>query len=263
MTLDQRVPAGLTWPLRPRWTTGGVVLLASGVGWSSLMLLATLGDTGASSGHLAAEQPSAGHMQERGAVDVWSTGWVGSWLLMVVAMMWPLAVPTLSAVRRASFPRWRTPLVLTCLGSVTLLWLAVGLAAGLLTRPVMAPAVVGWWQLAWVGVAGAVMLSARRARLLWRCLELPPLAPGGRRGLVSAARAGLVSWRRCALLCGPVMAAMVVGHSLVLLVCASLAAWWEAAHPRAWHDRVPVALLGVAAAWLVGTEVLPQVIGHG
>jgi hypothetical protein len=52
-------------------------------------------------------------------------------------------------------------------------------------------------------------------------------------------------------LCLPVKVAMAVGHDLVLLVCASISAWWELAHPRRWHDPVPVLLLGFAAAWAV------------
>ncbi len=72
---------------------------------------------------------------------------------------------------------------------------------------------------------------------------------------MSAARAGLVSWRRCAVLCGPVMTAMVVGHGVVMLACASLAAWWEAAHPRRRHDPVPPMLLAGALVWLVVAHV--------
>ena len=66
--------------------------------------------------------------------------------------------------------------------------------------------------------------------------------------MITAARAGLLTWQRCALLCGPMMLAMVVGHSLVLMVCASLAAWWESWHPRAWRDRVPVTLIAAGGA---------------
>jgi hypothetical protein len=195
--------------------------------------------------------------------DPWSLTWVLSWLLMVIAMMWPLAVPTVGAVSRSSFRGWRTRLPVVCLTTLTVLWLAVGLAGALLARSLGVPADSVWWRLAFVGLALAAFRSARRARVLETCLRLPPLAPGGRRGLVTAAKAGLQSWRRCVILCGPVMLAMAVGHSAVLMLCASLAAWWESWHPRAWRDRVPVMLVAAGGLWLLVSDLFAQGVGHG
>ena len=141
-------------------------------------------------------------------VDPWSLTWITTWLLMVIAMMWPLAVPTVGAVSRSSFRGWRTRLSAVCLATVTVLWLAVGLAGALLARWLGVPAGSVWWQLTFVGLALVAFRSQRRTRVLETCLRLPPLAPGGRRGVVTAATAALLTWRRCALLCGPVMLAM-------------------------------------------------------
>jgi hypothetical protein len=221
------------------------VLLASGAAWVVLTGVMVQGWTGGAAGH------PHGHMQM--PVDAWSGRWVGLWLVMVAAMMWPLAVPSLGALSRATYRGWRVRLVLAALATVTALWLVAGLLAASLAQLARVPGDSWWWQLGWVTVALVALRSTHRARLLWLCLQLPPLAPGGRRGLLTSVQAGAVTWRRCALLCGPVMAAMVVGHSPVLLVCSSAAAWWEAAHPRAWHDRVPLLLLGLAALWLVTT----------
>ena len=215
------------------------VLAGSAVAWVVLLALAA-------GGH-------GGH----GAGAPWRPGWIAMWLLMLVAMMWPLAVPTLSVVGRAAFPGWRTALVAACLGTLTALWLLAGLAAGSAAQLLGVPAQSPAWQLGWVAVALLAGRSARRARLLERCSRVPPVAPGGVRGLVSAAAAGARDWRRCALLCGPVMTAMAVGHSPGLLVGASLAAWWESAHLRAWRDPVPALLLGVAGAVLVLGQVVP------
>ncbi|MET0915589.1 MAG: hypothetical protein ABWY81_05260 [Jiangellaceae bacterium] len=222
------------------------------------------------SGSGAVGQPHANHAHAVApvadvvdVVDPWSLTWMTSWLLMVIAMMWPLAVPTVGAVSCSSFRGWRTRLQAVCLATVTVLWLAVGLAGALLARSLGVPAGSVWWQLAFVGVALAAFRSARRARVLETCLRLPPLAPGGRRGLVTAGKAGLLTWRRCALLCGPVMLAMAVGHSAVLMVCASLAAWWESWHPRAWRDRVPVMLVAAGGLWLLGSALFAQGVGHG
>ena len=59
------------------------------------------------------------------------------------------------------------------------------------------------------------------------------------------------------------MLAMTVGHSAVLMVCASLAAWWESWHPRAWRDRVPVMLVAAGGLWLLVSALFAQGVGHG
>jgi hypothetical protein len=228
-----------------------LVLAGSGAAWAVLVVTAIAG---------VRAGPSAvtGHVHDGGGTTVqpWDAAWAGTWLLMVAAMMWPLAVPTLSLVARAAFREWRTGLVMTCLGTVTVLWLAAGLAVASAAHAFGVPAESPAWQLGWVAVAVLLSRSARRARLLWRCSRLAALAPGGARGLASVSAAGIVEWRRCVLLCGPVMTAMVVGHDPVLMLGASLAVWWEAAHPRAWRDRVPVLLLTAAGAWLLLAETV-------
>lgn len=213
--------------------------------------------------HAHAVAPGAEAVEVAEVVDPWSLTWMTSWLLMVIAMMWPLAVPTVGAVARSSFRGWRARLSVACLATVTVLWLALGLAGALLAGSLGVPAGSVWWQLGFVSLALAMFRSARRARVLETCLRLPPLAPGGRRGLVTAVKAGLLTWRRCALLCGPVMLAMAVGHSAVLMVCASLAAWWGSWHPRAWRDRVPVMLVAVGGLWLLGHALSARGVGHG
>jgi hypothetical protein len=196
-------------------------------------------------------------------VDPWSLAWIGTWLLMVVAMMWPLAIPTVGAISRSSFRGWRARLGVVAVATVTILWLALGLAGAMVARALTVPAGSVWWQVAFVCLALAAYRSARRSRLLEKCLRLPALAPGGARGVATAARAGVLTWRRCAILCGPAMLAMTVGHSLVLMVCASLAAWWEAWHPRAWRDPVPVLLVATAGAWLVIADLLDGRMSNG
>lgn len=250
MTVLQVAQLGLDLSRGMRSTASRTILLATTAAWVVLAVTPLL-DEGAGDLH-----HHAGTMQAP-TLEPLSAGWVATWLLMVAAMMWPLAVPTVSAVNRASYRGWHSRLGLTCLGTVTLLWLAFGVLALSIAWAAsqVVPVQPVWWQLAWVGAAIAATRSARRARLLWQCKQLPPLAPGGLRGLGSAAWAGVVSWRRCALLCGPVMVAMVVGHSLALMAFASAAAWWETWHPRAWRDPVPLLLLGAGACWLAATAV--------
>jgi hypothetical protein len=251
VTLDQAV----RWvrPVRaPRPPTAAWVLAGAVVAWAVLAVGSIAGTQagGAATGHV--HQHSGG-----AAVDPWTVAWVLGWLLMVAAMMWPLAVPTLSAVGRAAFRGWRVRLVAACLGTVTVLWLAAGLAIASVAHALAVSAGSRGWQLGWVAAALLWSRSAWRARLLWRCSRLPAVAPGGIRGLASATVAGAVAWRRCALLCVPVMTAMVVGHDAGLMLGASVAAWWEAAHPRAWRDPVPVLLLAAVGVWLL-SGVVPR-----
>lgn len=255
MSVRQTAPRRSPARAAARLTTSQAILALSALAWALLAALTVAGST--------EPFPAQGHLHHATrALEPWSGGWTGMWLLMVAAMMWPLTVPTLTAVSRSAFPGWRFRLVTTCLATGTLLWLAVGLLGATAARAVGVPTDHLGWQLGWVAMAVVAMRSARRARLLWTCAQLPPLAPGGRRGLGSAVGAGVVAWRRCALLCGPVMTAMVIGHNPVLLVGASLAAWWEASHPRAWRDPVPALLLGAAAVGVVLTSALPEVIGR-
>lgn len=255
----QAVPLASRMSDSVRSATTRVVLGGTAIAWVALSVPRP-GGAGAGEPHARHGHAMAPAVE---VVDPWSLAWMTSWLLMVIAMMWPLAVPTVGAVSRSSFRGWRTRLGVVCLATVTVLWLAVGLTGALLARSLDVPAGSVWWQLAFVGLALAAFRSARRSRVLETCLRLPPLAPGGRRGVVTAARAGLLTWRRCALLCGPVMLAMSVGHSVVLMVCASLAAWWESWHPRAWHDRVPVALVIAGGLWLLVSDLFGEGVGHG
>ena len=154
-------------------------------------------------------------------------------------------------------------LQLAVLATITALWMGVGLVAASLMRELGVPVGAWWWNLLCVSTGLTVARSAHRARVLTACLRLPPLAPGGRRGVASSVRAGVHSWRGCVLLCAPVMAVMLAGHDLMLMSLASAAVWWEAWHPRAWRDPMPTLLLAACAAWVVVTQLLPSGAGHG
>jgi hypothetical protein len=246
-----RIMVGLRSPV-PRTLLG-----AAAVAWVVLTLVRRGG------GAVPTHASHGTGLADAGVVDPWSLAWVTGWLLMVVAMMWPLAVPTVGAVHRSTFPAWRTRLDVVCIATVTVLWLVVGLAGASAARLLDVGPHSVRWQVAFACLALVLFGSARRRRLLERCLRLPAIAPGGRRGLLTAARAGVLSWRRCAVLCGPLMLAMTVGHSLVLMAGASLAAWWEAWHPRTWRDPVPVVLVAAAGCWVLWSAAMGGGTGHG
>lgn len=238
---------------------GQVVLTGAVIAWIALLGMSLPTGAGGAATHVHNSLPPTGTVTDAAAaasVEALTFGWVGGWLLMTAAMMWPLIAPTVDRVSRAAYPRWRIALTATTLATATALWLALGLVAALAAQLGSVPVGSAWWQLAFLGVAAVAWGSARRSRLLAKCAKLPPIAPGGARGLKTAVRIGAVSWNRCALLCGPLMIAMVVGHNPVVLAAASVSVWWEAWHPRAWRDRVPLALILVAGLGAIAGGVL-------
>ena len=169
------------------------------------------------------------------------------WTLMVIAMMWPIWARTANRTWSVTFRRWRPAALGAFLGTVTVLWIVAG-AASKVAVGWPTGALPGWtWTSLCFVAAAALMFSIRRRRLLRRCEPLPVLAPGGRRALFTAARLGWASWTRCAILCGPVMLAMLGPHQLLLMLGGSAAVWWEQRYPRRWQDPVPVQILAGAA----------------
>ena len=199
MTLNHVV--GRFHSARPPWpATAGPVLAGSAAAW---LALTAWGVQDSLSGTAVPAHPS--HLGGHGTiVDPWGAAWLLTWLLMVVAMMWPLTVPALSVVRRAAFRSWRLRLVAACLGTVTLLWVGAGVTLAAVANVVAVPAGSVAWQLGWVAVAALATRSARRARVLWRCGKLPLVAPGGLRGVRTAA---LARRRRVASVCRAVRSA--------------------------------------------------------
>ncbi len=223
----------------------------AGIAWVALIGWSIAGgSTGphhaaAHAGH-AMTHPAAG-----GSAGIWP--WIGYWLLMVVAMMWPLYATATAALARMTFRRWRIAAVAAHVGTITGLWLAFGLLGWVAFRLVenLVPA---WaWSVAWLVVAVAATTSLWRTRLLRACGRIGVIAPAGRRALVTASGSGAGAFPRCVALCGPVMLAMVGSHDLLLMLGGSAAVWWEQRHPRAFRDPVPVSLLVITVVMIMAT----------
>lgn len=241
---------------RARELPGRALLAGSAAAWLGVLALSLSPALSGGASHRHGVTATTDSTVQAAPGHLLSWEWLGGWTLMVVAMMWPLLLPVVDRVSRAAFPRWRWRLVGITVATSTFLWLALGVAAALVADVFGVAHGSLWWQLAFIGAAAVAWRSAARSRLLWECAKLPPIAPGGRRGALGAVRFGVVSWRRCVLLCGPLMIAMVVGHNPVVMIAASLAVWWEAWHPRAWRDRMPLALIVVAGLGAVGGGLL-------
>lgn len=151
-----------------------------------------------------------------GFVAAWSSQGE-HWLLMVLAMMLPVVAPHVRTVGLRSLwsrrHRSATVFVLAYLA----VWALIGalLVAGLVAA--------GLEQHGQHLLPGALLLAAAwqvsppRRRVLRRCAPVRLGAPAGAAADADCARAGARSGLRCLVECGPVMLAMAVSHSLVLM----------------------------------------------
>lgn len=185
-----------------------------------------------------------------------SASWLPSyawWIVMVTAMMLPVAAPSAHHVAANSLwsrrQRAMTSFVLTYLA----VWMAFGVAATL------GVSVLRLTSASWASVillAAAVWhVSPPRLRLMRRCGVIHPVAVKGWPATLDCSKAGLLVGARCLLTCGPAMVAMVVGHSTVVMLGLATVLYSErkrgpnpgrraARAPEAWGL---VALAGVAA----------------
>jgi predicted metal-binding membrane protein len=184
----------------------------------------------------------------------WVTGW-SHWAVMVLAMMLPvLAAQVHTVATRSLWARRHRSSVAFVVGFLAV-WFAVG---GVLVAVVVSlgPGPGPWLALV-LGVAAAWQVAPPRRRLLRRCSALRLGHPSGVDADLDCARAGLRSGLRCVGTCGPMMTAMVLSHSLVLMAALSLVMLSERSRgpdplARAGRPREAWALLGlavVAGAW--------------
>ena len=174
-------------------------------------------DAGAAAGHV-----HAGHHAMAPTADAqapwasWPGAW-GHWVLMVGAMMLPVVAPQVRQVALRSVWSRRHRGAATFLLGYVVVWLILG--AGLLT--VLAAFGSGQQPTPWLAVAllaaAAWQVSGPRRRVLRRCASLRLGAATGPGADLDCARAGVRSGLRCAFTCGPLMVAMALSHSLLLM----------------------------------------------
>ena len=179
------------------------------------------------------------------------------WLLMVAAMMAPLAAPHLVIISAQSFPDRRLPLTLAALGGYVVVWAMIGpLFIGVMILLRAASAATGAGALAPViafGIAVIWCFAWQRQRALRRCHAVPVLY--GRDGAATRAAAlyGLRLGLLCAVVCAPAMAApMLAGQGLLPMALITHVLLQERMHlrPRPAFTAVSLALIGAMAAAL-------------
>jgi predicted metal-binding membrane protein len=173
---------------------------------------------------------------------------------MVLVMMLPVVGGQVHLVATRSLRSRRHRASIVFVAAFVAVWFAVG---GILVASASTIVNPGYWLALVLGVAAAWQVAPVRRRLLRRCTSLRLGHPAGVDADLDCARAGLRSGVRCVGTCGPMMAAMVLSHSLVLMAALSLVMLGERSRGpdplrRAGRPREAWALLGLAvaaAAW--------------
>ena len=194
----------LAW--HPEWWVYAVAALA----WIDLELM-SMSTMGAGQ-HAPMAMPAGSAAFLPSWADAWS-----DWVLMVVAMMLPVVAPQVRTVAMRSLWTRRQRSSGAFLAGYVAVWVAVG---GVLLAPLVALDVYPLgpaWLVGILLVAAGWQVSPPRRRLLRRCASLRLGAADGRAADVDCARAGLRSGVRCLATCGPLMLAMLAGHSVLLM----------------------------------------------
>lgn len=189
--------------------------------------------------------------------DTWP-GAIGSLVAMTVAMMSPLARPTVRHAALASLWTRRTRSVVVCLGGYLVVWIAAAVVMTLVIQAASGLGIVPV-QVAAAGAAIAWQFTATKRRQLRRCAQTIPLAPNGWRADYDCARFGALVGSSCVVTCWGYMAVgLTAGHSLPILAGLALVQL----HERAQRRYAPVTGAGALAAfgWLV---TMPSILRAG
>ena len=194
----------LAW--HPEWWVYAVAVIA----WVDLALMSLASTGGGHHGAMAMPAETVGYLSS------WSESW-SDWVLMIVAMMLPVVAPQVRTVALRSLWTRRQRSAGAFLAGYVAVWVGAGavLLAPLVALHVypLGPA----WLVGILLVAAGWQVSPPRRRLLRRCASLRLGAADGRAADLDCARAGLRSGVRCLATCGPLMLAMLAGHSLWLM----------------------------------------------
>jgi hypothetical protein len=211
---DRSLKTSLAW--HPEWWLYAVA------GASALVLVVgalTSADAGgATTGH----QMHEGHHAMAPSPDAsspwasWPGAWV-HWTLMVAAMMLPVVAPQVRRVALLSVWSRRQRAAAGFVIGYVVVWLVIGM--GLVTVLVAfgnGQDLTPWLAVALLAAAGW-QVSGPRRRMLRRCASTKLGAAVGLAADVDCMRAGVRSGLRCAFTCGPLMVAMALSHSLLLM----------------------------------------------
>ena len=153
------------------------------------------------------------------AQSPWAS-WPGAWLhwtLMVAAMMLPVVAPQVRRVALLSVWSRRHRAAAAFVVGYVVVWLVIGAALVTALAAFGSGQDLTPWLVVALLAAAVWQVSGPRRRMLRRCASLKLGAATGLAADLDCARAGVRSGLRCAFTCGPLMVAMALSHSLLLM----------------------------------------------
>lgn len=159
--------------------------------------------------HLPDPAPAA----QPGPVATWL--W---WMAMAVAMMLPVAAPSARRIARAGLWRRRHIAIAEYLGGYLCVWGLVGLAAVLTVAAVWPAGAPVYAVPVALLIAAIWQINPVRRRTLSRCRGAGFINVRGWQTDRDCLAEGWKDGVRCLVTCGPVMAVMAVGHSLIVML---------------------------------------------
>lgn len=208
------------------------------------------------------ETTSAHHQYAAVSLSPWGgaamADHIRHWLLMVVAMMVPLASQSVRTTAARSLWSRRHRAIAGFLAGYSFPWLLLGILVAVLTeglanvggRFVPLGASVAFL------IAAAWQLTTIKRVALTSCHQTRPLAPSGRKADRDCLRYGLRIGRHCMVSCGPMMlACALTGHSVLAMVYTSVLSAAERYGWRADEGRTCAALVALAIAYAIAAIV--------
>lgn len=241
-------PAGwrrVAWP-HPEWWSLGL----SGAAWLVLLYRTAAPGAGPHAGNA-----HVGHAHAGAAAPHWPALTAGAfwWLVMVVAMMFPMVVDQIRFTAARNLWRRRHRAIAGFLLGYLSPWMVFGVAASaasglLLTESRMGP-------VATVGFFAALLwqLTPAKRRALLGCHRTMPFAPGGWRADRDCLRYGCVVGSSCVVSCWALMLACVLaGHGLVAMAGVTAVGWAERNRTRPGQPVLCAVIVALALAYAAG-----------
>lgn len=179
------------------------------------------------------------------AVHEWGLAFLGSWLLMLAAMMTPLLIPVLRHVHARSLPRRRARAVALVVAAYAAAWTAGGVVLTAVATALRAVAPVGGAAIV-VGLVVAVawQLSPAKQRCLNRCHAHPAVRAFGHAADLAALRTGAQHARWCFGSCWALMLLPLLVTTSHVLAMVPVTLWmWAERLDRptrpSWRGRLP------------------------
>jgi predicted metal-binding membrane protein len=178
--------------------------------------------------------------------------WAAEWVLMIVAMMFPLLAPMVRHVAARNFAAQRERSVGLFVASYALVWLAAAAASSValvaVRSALQAIDLAAWTGLICCALAAGWQLSAAKVRAVNRCHGTVPLRPWAPHASRDAIGFGLLHGTRCVRACLPVMVLPLAGgHSLAAMAAVFAILLAERARPKPQYrlSAIILVLLGL------------------